>query len=808
MRNGVRTASVLAVIALLALPAFVSASGASAADLRDRYIVVLEDSVEHPAAVAKRHAQSRDADLGHVYRHAVKGYSAELSKAAVEGLRNDPRVKSVTPDHVLSFFAQSTPTGIGRIFAPANETLAINEEDDIRVDADVAVIDSGVDAHEDLDVVGRTDCATLKEGKFECVNGTGADYLGHGTHVAGTVGALDNGVGVVGVAPGARIWSVRVSLTGSVELFESSAVAGVDWVAATRQDEDPENDIDVANMSFGCYEAVNCPSGLPVLDEAITEAVADGVVMVAAAGNFGHFGIQANETHPAAHPDVITVSALADTDGAPGAGGPGTCNDNFPPGATRTYADDSLAFFSNWGSAVDVAAPGGCILSTYPGGEYKTSSGTSMAAPHVTGAAAILAAQDQPESKEDAEAIRETIVEEGNSGWEDTSADEIQEPLLDVSDESVFDPTATEKWALQKPLNPGSGDRLLFDVACDQTATGDCTAVGRYTVAGAATPLVQRFTEGSWELQTAAEPAGVTQSAFDGVACPSASSCIAVGAYETASPGLLTLAEHWNGSSWSVGSTPNPKGSTANFLVGIGCSSTNACTAVGYTVVSGVRKPIAERWNGSTWTLEEAVPVPEGATSSELYAVDCSSATFCMAVGFFTNGSGKTRGFTAVWEGASWSLKGIVEPAETVESSLHDVSCVGSPAVCTAVGAWQPGPSSQYNLVERWKEGSWTLQASPSNGQASVLQSVWCRTSASCTAVGDFRTTVESPIETLALNWTGTEWLIEPTPNPPGTTFGVLVGVSCQAPTDTCRAVGWYDDSGTYKTLGEVRVGP
>jgi hypothetical protein len=802
MRNGVcRAISASIAVAALALLAPTSAPDAEAAAERDRYIIVFEDSVEHPANLAHAQVEQRSGKLGFIYRVVLNGYSAELPAQAVEGLRRDPRVKYVVVDGEVEPLAQTTPTGISRTFATANKALDIDSVDDIRVDADIAVIDTGVDhTHPDLNVVARTDCSNGTEKEAKCVESSGTDTHGHGTHVAGIAGAIDNGFGVVGTAPGARIWAVKVLETGTN--WTSEIVAGVEWVTAKRKDGNPENDIEVVNMSLGCPVNPLCPTA--PMDEAITKSVEAGVVVVVAAGNVKGGGADAKNYTPANSPSAITVSALADVDGqAGGKKGATTCTDDFP-GAHELWSltDDTKASFSNYGATVEIAAPGLCILSTYPGNEYKKVSGTSMAAPHVAGAAAMLAAHNPPKAKADVEEITKTLKNEGNTGWTDTSPDGIKEPLLDVSDESIF----SLRWALQQPLNPGS-DRLLFDVACDQTATGDCTAVGRYTNAGVATPLVQRFTEGSWSLQTAAKPAEATHTALDGVACPSESSCIAVGGYETKGTSVRTLADHWNGSSWSVVSTPNPAGTTASFLAGVGCSSTSACTAVGYAVVSGVRGPIAERWNGSTWTLQ-SVPVPAGATSSELYAVDCSSSSFCMGVGFYINGSGKTRGFTAVWEGTSWSLKGIVEPGETVESSLHDVSCVGSPAVCTAVGAWQPGASNQYNLVERWKEGSWSLQASPSNGQASVLQSVWCRTSSSCTAVGNSRSTVSSPIKTLALQWTGTEWLIEPTPNPSEATFGALVGVSCQAPTDTCRAVGWYTESGVNKALGEVRLGP
>jgi subtilisin len=151
-------------------------------------------------------------------------------------------------------------------------------------------------------------------------------------------------------------------------------VAGIDWVAANA------GTIEVANMSLG-------GSGYNQAEyDAIQGAVNKGVAFAVAAGNSD---ADANNYSPAAFDNVLTVSALADFDGEPGGLGSPTC---------RADQDDTLADFSNWGSAVDIAAPGVCILSTYPieRGEYGTISGTSMASPHAAGALALLASRNNP----------------------------------------------------------------------------------------------------------------------------------------------------------------------------------------------------------------------------------------------------------------------------------------------------------------------------------------------------------------------------------------------------------------------------
>jgi len=409
------------------------------------YIVVLKGSVDHPGAVAEAQTDQRGRKLGLVYRHAIKGYSAKLSDSAVEALRDDPRVKYVIADRKVELAAQSTPSGIKRVFAPQNATADIDGKDDARVNVDVAVVDTGVDnTHPDLNVYKRANCVPPGEGyeKEEelevesCVENSGTDGYGHGTHVAGTIAAIDNETGVVGVAPGARLWAVKVFNKDGAGTA-SWLIAGIDWVQAHA------GEIEVANMSLTC----NCG---PALEEAIDKTVEAGVVVVVAAGN-QH--ISAEYYSPAQNPNVITVSALADYDGEAGGkaaellnGGEGACE--VADSKYNYGEDDVLAWFSNNGVPVDLAAPGVCIYSTLPGGKYGYNSGTSMASPHVAGAAALLASKSNPNNKAAVEAIRQQLIDEGSQDWTDRylydgreldgffsfewNQDGVQEPLLDA----------------------------------------------------------------------------------------------------------------------------------------------------------------------------------------------------------------------------------------------------------------------------------------------------------------------------------------------------------------------------------------
>lgn len=372
------------------------------------YIVVLDDRVAAPATAAREIAGATGGQVGFVYEHALKGFSLTVPPYAAAALQKNPLVRLVAPDDLRKAGAQVLPTGLRRAFVDQNPALDIDGSDDFRIDVDVAVIDTGIDfQHPDLNVVGGITCATGGPFNSTCVAG-GDDDNYHGTHVAGTIGAIDNGDGVVGVAPGARLWAVKV-LNSRGSGFTSWIIAGIDWVAANAAI------IEVANMSLGgSYNEAECL--------AIQGAVNKGVAFAVAAGNEDD---DARNYGPAACSSVLTVSALADFDGLAGSLGNPTCT---------TDQDDTLADFSNWGPAVDLAAPGVCIYSTYPleRGGYGTLSGTSMATPHAAGALALLASVANPASSAEVLALYEGVTGNGNFDWIDDSGDGSKEPLLDV----------------------------------------------------------------------------------------------------------------------------------------------------------------------------------------------------------------------------------------------------------------------------------------------------------------------------------------------------------------------------------------
>jgi subtilisin family serine protease len=374
---GMRSALILALVSVVAGPAF----SARAEPSYSRYIVVLRPGTDTSRAESE-HSKREGVQVEHTYRYALNGYAARVPKDRVDDLRSESDVAFVQPDVVYHVASQTTPTGVSRIHAVSSTVKGTG--------VNVAVIDTGID-------LNNPDLASNIMGGVNCSNGSNPDdFNGHGTHVAGTIAAIDNGIGVRGVAPEAKLWSVRVLNNNGVG-GATQVLCGLDFVDSKSPAKG--GPIKVANMSLeipfnqpaddGQCGSVNNDA----VHQAICQLVDDRVTVVAAAGN-DHDDIKF--ISPAAYDEVIAVSALADSDGAPCGTG----------AATGFGADDTFASFSNFAtSAADkahlIAAPGVGILSTKNNGTTEVMSGTSMATPHVSGAAALYL-QSQPAATPDA----------------------------------------------------------------------------------------------------------------------------------------------------------------------------------------------------------------------------------------------------------------------------------------------------------------------------------------------------------------------------------------------------------------------
>jgi hypothetical protein len=248
---------------------------------------------------------------------------------------------------------------------------------------------------------------------------------------------------------------------------------------------------------------------------------------------------------------------------------------------------------------------------------------------------------------------------------------------------------------------------------------------------------------------------------LNGVACISAANCMAVGGSSGPAEGHA-LAERWNGSRWTLVATPSPSNED---LSAVACPSASLCQAVGSVG--------AEKWNGATWSLEK---MPTNVLAPSLSSVSCPAVSDCVAVG------GRSNGKTAVtlaetWNGSTWTVHNPVNPAGALQVSLSSVSCVSSTS-CIAVGTYEVSNNTFAALAESWNGHSWTrLPLAPLASSSTGLSGISCASATNCVAVG-----FADP-GTLAESWNGSAWTVLPAP-PGGPT-----AISCTSAAG-CMAIG------------------
>jgi len=366
------------------------------------------------------------------------------------------------------------------------------------------------------------------------------------------------------------------------------------------------------------------------------------------------------------------------------------------------------------------------------------------------------------------------------------------------------------RWSMA-PFTGSTSNSRLDQVSCPNPTT--CFAVGSsasIAEAGFGTTvfhdrtLVEQWDGTSWPTIPSPTPARngfrVQNLDTNDISCPSPTDCTAVGTYYLQSSTafneatLNPLVEHWNGTRWSIVPTPNPDPTNAEQdygdLYGVSCPTATSCMAVGQYTTRGPLAPThsyIQHWNGTRWSI---VPT-SNPTNTRLYAVSCSTATTCIAVG----ASAANKPLAQRWNDNTWSTLPTANPTDSVYGPLTGVSC---PTLtdCTAVGYDYPlNPRNNGHTVsfsEHWDGTTWTILTSPNPTDATDtrLSRVSCPNTTTCTAIGIYFTTFpENVDQPLLEQWDGTSWTIVPTPIPANATATDLNGIACPSAT-TCTAVG------------------
>ena len=358
-------------------------------------------------------------------------------------------------------------------------------------------------------------------------------------------------------------------------------------------------------------------------------------------------------------------------------------------------------------------------------------------------------------------------------------------------------------WSIVSAPNERGGDTLT-SVSCASATS--CMAVGRYTdpSRNLAQTWILSWNGSVWSVVPSPNVSG-DDNGLAAVVCTLATACTATGAFtDPFTAKSQTLVEVWDGSAWSVAATPSP-GSQFNYLNGVSCITSSACVSVGYfdDPTSGLAGTLVESSLGSVWSVTTS-PDAQVEIMNRLMGVSCSSASSCVAAGFYQdNGAGADHALIASWNGSVWSIAAV--PYDAHETVLTSVSC-SAPGLCMAVGFYEAvlgSSASTTTFIEQETASGWARTSSPNGGSAgNQLNGVSCVSSNSCTAVGSY-VSANGVAQTLVETWNGTAWSIVSSPNN-GAGGNQLSAVSCVS-TTFCTSVGGYTNAvGIGQTLVEA----
>ncbi len=352
---------------------------------------------------------------------------------------------------------------------------------------------------------------------------------------------------------------------------------------------------------------------------------------------------------------------------------------------------------------------------------------------------------------------------------------------------------AARRWVLQAAPRSTLIDSLA---AVDCAGARACTAVGSGAAFGSI--AAESWDGKRWRVVRLPTPAQAMTTELDGVSCANPHACEAVGFSNTGSffaGSGVALAEHWDGRHWKLQRVAQP-GALAN-LSSVSCAAANACMAVGSWGTDDIDQALlAERWNGKRWSSVR-MRSPAGPQEIEMNSVSCSAVNACIAVGDYLPPGGWQVPLAERWNGHSWSIEKTIDPNRRADTTLSSVSC-SSRRGCVAVGGYYVrGAATQVPVAEQRNGGRWSLYTLPGTTgvplRPASLAGVSCLSAGPCSAVGTIGATGPGGPggETLAERRIGAGWFVGPTPSP--SPSDELLAVSCPNAT-TCVAVGDQSD--------------
>ena len=377
-----------------------------------------------------------------------------------------------------------------------------------------------------------------------------------------------------------------------------------------------------------------------------------------------------------------------------------------------------------------------------------------------------------------------------------------------------FSQNLTERWdgsswtiAPSPDRPPTEAFNTLTGVTC--LSGSECWSVGHYSGDGLTEQTVTQYWNGvSWVIVPSANTGVNDNDVLSAVTCVSSSDCWAVGQYSPPVSNPYTLIEHWDGTVWSILTSPNASvdssttSNNGNYLNGVTCTSGSDCWAVGYAYPSDlVADTLIEHWDGTSWSIfASANPSTQ---HNVLNNVTCASAADCWAVGFYSADNVAIQTLTEHWDGTTWAV--VASPNVTHTNRLSSVSCASS-TDCWAVGYYlvDTNPYNDQTLVEHWDGTSWTIVTSPNatTNTPNDLNSITCVSASDCWAVGQYIKPSSRVDQTLVELWDGNSWSIVSSANTSATYGNVLQAVTCTSASQ-CWAVGNYSDGHTLQALTE-----